>query len=291
MPRPAQGRVGRTAHPDLRQAEVNGIRLAYVDVGKGPAIVFIHGFMFDRTMWHSQVAALKDWRRIAPDLRGHGLSEAPERGYGMSSYADDLAALLDAMGVRRAVLCGLSMGGYVAFEFVRRHRERVAGLIIMGARAEADSPGRRAMRDIAIASALDSSPKVFADELAPKFLAERAPDEMTKQLREMMERTPPRGIVGALKAMRDRPDSTPLLRTLASVPTLLLIGERDVRTPRASMQAMAAQIPGAKFDTIPDAGHVTPLENPAAVTSRLHDFLDELNTEERSLAASISPTR
>lgn len=130
-----------------------------------------------------------------------------------------------------------------------------------------------------IARALESGSTALADELTPKFLAESAPDEMKKQLREMMARTPPNGIVGALEAMRDRPDSRPLLRTLASVPTLLLIGERDARTPRASMKAMADQISGARFDIVPDAGHVPPFENPAAVNSNLGEFLATLDTE------------
>lgn len=192
----------------------------------------------------------------------------------MATYADDLAALLDALGVRRTVLCGLSLGD-IAFEFLRRHRQRVAGLVIMCARAEADSPERRTRRNTIIARALDNDPKALVDELAPKFLAESAPDEMKKRLREIMVRTPPNGIVGALETMRDRLDSTPLLRTLARVPTLLVIGECDARTPRASMQAMANLIPGARFDIVPGAGHVSPFENPAAVTSRLRNFLDE----------------
>lgn len=261
---------------ELRHVEVNGVRLAYEDVGEGRAILFIHGFMFDRTMWRSQIGALAGWRRIAPDLRGSGLSEAPERGYCMTTYADDLAALLDALGVRRIVLCGLSMGGYVAFEFLRRHRERVAGLVIMDARAETDSSERRARRTVMIARARDGGSTAIVDKLVPRFLAESAPDETKRQLRQMMERTPMNGIIGALEAMRDRPDSTPLLRTLASVPTLLLIGECDIRTPRASMQAMADQIPGARFDVVPGAGHVPPLENPMAVLSRLRRFLDEV---------------
>jgi pimeloyl-ACP methyl ester carboxylesterase len=103
--------VSDAATPDFRHVEVNGVSLAYNDVGEGPTILFIHGFMLDRTMWRSQVAALDGWRRIAPNLRGHGLSEAPEGGYRMATYADDLAALLDVLGVRRTVLCGLSMGG------------------------------------------------------------------------------------------------------------------------------------------------------------------------------------
>lgn len=148
------------------------------------------------------------------------------------------------------------MGGYVTLEFLRRHRERVARLVIMDARAEADSPGRRARRNVMIARALERDSRAFADELAPKFLAEGAPDDVKKQLREMMERTSLNGIVGGLEAMRDRPDSKPLLRTLATVPTLLLIGECDVRTRHASMQAMAGQIPGARFEVVPDAGHL-----------------------------------
>lgn len=262
--------------PGLRHINLNGARLAYGDFGEGPAILFVHGFMLDRTMWRGQVEAIEGWRRIAPDLRGHGLSEAPERGFSMADYADDLAALLDSLGVGRTVVCGLSMGGYVAFEFLRQHRERVAGLVIMDARAEADSPERCARRNIMIARALETGSRALADELAPKFLAEGAPDDVTKQLREMMRCTSLNGIIGALAAMRDRPDNTPLLRTLATVPTLLLIGECDARTPRASMQAMADRIAGARFEVVPDAGHLPPLENPAAVISRLSVFLDEL---------------
>ena len=154
----------------------------------------------------------------------------------------------------------------------------------MDARAEADSPERRARRNMMIARALESGSTALADELTPKLLAESAPDEMKKQLREMMERSPSNGIVGALEAIRDRPDSTPLLQTLASVPTLLLIGEHDARTPRASMHAMAEQIPGASFDMIPGAGHIAPVENPPAVTSKLRDFLDDLDAARSSRA-------
>ena len=130
-----------------------------------------------------------------------------------------------------------------------------------------------------IARALDSGPNALTDELAPTLLAEIASNQIKKQLREMMERARPNGIVGALEAMRDRPDSTPLLRMLATVPTLLLIGECDARTPRASMQAMAEQIPGARFDTVSHAGHIAPLENPAAVNTKLREFLDEFRME------------
>jgi len=110
-----------------RRVTVNGVNLAVNLEGEGPTVLFIHGYPLDRTIWDPQLAALDGWRRVAPDLRGMGLSDAPDLGYSMATYAADLAALLDAIGADRAVLCGLSMGGYVAFEFLRRWRERVAG--------------------------------------------------------------------------------------------------------------------------------------------------------------------
>lgn len=268
--------------PEPRYITTNGVRLAYDDVGEGPAILFIHGFMFDRTMWRDQVVGLEGWRRIAPDLRGMGLSEAPENGYSMDVYADDLAALLDVLGIERVVLCGLSMGGYIAFEFIRRHRERVAALVIMDSRAEADSPEREASRNDMIARVRRGEAKALVEELAPIFLAEDAHTNVQKRLKEMMQRTPPAGIIGALEAIRDRPDSTRLLQSLANLPTLLLIGEHDRRTPFASMQTMANHIPNAKLGMIPNAGHVPPIENPEKTADRLRRFLNGLETNEKS---------
>jgi 3-oxoadipate enol-lactonase len=260
----------------VQQNESSGVRIAYDDVGDGPAILFIHGFMFDRTMWHEQVAALDGWRRIAPDLRGMGESEAPDGGYDMAAYADDLAALLDVLGIEQAALCGLSLGGYIAFEFLRRYRERVTALIVMSARAEADTPERKASRDDMIARVRRYGVRTLAEELAPRFLEKTAAPDTKERLQEMMERTSVAGAVGALEAMRDRPDSTPLLSSLGGLPTLFVIGERDVRTPRATMQPMADRLPRARFEVIPDAGHVAPLESPAEITAQLRSFLNEL---------------
>lgn len=256
-----------------KHAVVNGVRLAYDDLGAGPAVLFVHGFLLDRTMWRDQVVALDGWRRIAPDLRGMGLSEAPDRGYGMSVYADDLAALLDALGIERTVLCGLSMGGYVALEFLRRHRERVAALVVMDARAEADTAERKAGRNDLISRVRAGGVRALPDHLAAQFLAAGAPEEARTRLEEMLYRPPAAGIVGALEAMRDRADRTSGLRSAAGLPTLLLIGGGDARTPRASMQAMADLVPGATLEIISGAGHVPPLERPDEVTRRLRRFL------------------
>ncbi|WP_051325377.1 alpha/beta fold hydrolase [Glycomyces tenuis] len=262
--------------PEPRHIAVNGVRLAYDDVGKGPAILFIHGFMFDRTMWRGQVVGLEGWRRIAPDLRGMGLSEAAEDGYSMNVYADDLAALLDALDIGRTVLCGLSMGAYVAFEFLRRHRRHVAGLIVLDARTEADSAERKASRNDMIARVRNGDASGLADELASKFLAEGSPAGVRRRLGQMMERPSATGIIEALEAMRDRADSTPLLQSIVDLPTLLLIGTDDTRTPRASMQAMADEIPEATFNLVSNAGHLPPLENPEETTAGILRFLNQL---------------
>jgi 3-oxoadipate enol-lactonase len=210
---------------DGQQNGSNGVRIAYDDVGDGPAILFIHGFMFDRTMWHDVVAALDGWRRIAPDLRGMGESEASDGRYDMVAYANDLAALLDVLGIERAALCGLSLGGYVCCEFLRRYRERVAALIVMSARAEADTPERRTSRDDMIARVRRRGVRALAQELAPKFLAETSTPDTKQRLKEMMERTSVVGTLGALEAMRDRPTGCGArglrsYRVLATLPRL-----------------------------------------------------------------------
>ena len=211
---------------------VNGVSLAVEVRGEGPAVLFVHGYPLDRTIWRDQIDSLEGYRRIAPDLRGMGQSDAPDLGYGMGIYADDLAALLDALGVDEVVLCGLSMGGYVVFEFLRRWRHRVRALILMDTRAEADSTEGRRARDAAAATARDGGAGAVgggdaARRCWPRAARSARPSSSTR-VRGMMAATPVAGMVGALAAMRDRHDSTGLLPTLAGLPTLVLVGEEDV---------------------------------------------------------------
>lgn len=259
-----------------QRVTVNGVTLAVETRGEGPAVLFVHGYPFDRTIWRDQLEGLEGYRRIAPDLRGMGESDAPDLGYGMPIYADDLAALLDALGVDDVVLCGLSMGGYVLFEFLRRWRERVRALILVDTRAEADSAEARRARDAAAASARENGAAAIAEAMLPKILApataQGAPD-VVDRLRRMMAATPVAGIVGALAAMRDRHDSTGLLPTLAGLPTLVMVGEEDALTPPDAARRMAAAIPGARLVVIPGAGHLPPVERPSETTAGIRDFL------------------
>ena len=264
---------------NLRRVAVNGVNLAVLAKGQGPAILFIHGYPLDHSIWEHQVAHLDGWTRIAPDLRGMGQSDAPDLGYSMQTYAEDLLALLTAMGVDKVVLCGLSMGGYVAFEMLRRARERVRGLILMDTRAEADTAEGKKARDAAAQQAREGGAEAIAGAMLPKMLATApAPGqpELRQKLQRMMAATPVAGILGALGALKERPDSHPLLPTLKGIPTLVVVGEDDQITPVAGARTMAAAIPGAQLRVVSGAGHLTPLEQPDVTTRAVADFLATL---------------
>lgn len=252
---------------------VRGAGLAVEVRGSGPAVVFIHGFPLDRTIWRHQIEQLDGFRRIAPDLRGMGRSAAPDLGYSMTSYAEDLAGILEALGENSAVLCGLSMGGYIAFEFLRRWPDRVRGLILMDTKAEADSPEARRGRERHLTLVRDKGAGAIAAEMLPKLLAPEAPAGVVQQVRAMIEATPVAGIAGALTAMRDRADSRAMLPELGRMPVLVVSGALDAIIPSAASRALADAIPGAQFHEVPGAGHLPCLERPETTTQLLQEFL------------------
>ncbi|HUR95207.1 MAG TPA: alpha/beta fold hydrolase [Gemmatimonadales bacterium] len=261
---------------DAQRLTVNGVSLAVEIRGEGPAVLFVHGYPMNRSVWRAQLDDLEGFRRIAVDLRGMGQSDAPDLGYGMGTYAADLAALLDTLGVDDVVLCGISMGGYVLFEFLRQWRHRVRAVILVDTRAEADGAEARRARDAAAAMARESGAAAIADAMLPKLLAaetSRLAPEIVEHVRSMITATPVPGIVGALAAMRDRHDSTGLLPTLAGLPTLVIVGEEDALTPPDGARRLAAGIPGARLVVVPGAGHVPPLERPTETTAAILDFL------------------
>lgn len=265
---------------NVQRFSVNGTHLAADVRGSGPAILFLHGYPLDRTIWHHQVAALEGWRRIAPDFRGMGASDVPGGEYSMGVYAADLAAVLDQLGVERAVLCGLSMGGYVAFEFIRRWRSRVRGLILMDTKAEADTAEGKRGRAAAAALCRNAGVGAIAEQMLPAMLAaptlKDAP-ATRERIRAIMADTPAAGILGALGAMKDRPDSTPLLPTLTGIPTLVVVGADDRITPPPVARGMADTIPGARLAIVPGAGHLPPVEQPEVTTNILREFLRNLD--------------
>jgi pimeloyl-ACP methyl ester carboxylesterase len=192
----------------------------------------------------------------------------------MDQHADDLAALLDHLGIRRAIVGGLSMGGYVAFAFWRRHAERVGALILMDTRAEPDGPQARANRDAMAARVQQIGAEALAKEMLPRLLApdNLAVPHIVERALAIMTGQPVEGIVGTLGALRERADSRPTLPTI-TVPTLVLNGEADTLTPPADGATMVALIPNAQQVIVPGAGHLSPLENPRAVNGELRRFL------------------
>jgi len=197
----------------------------------------------------------------------------------MPTYADDLAALLEALQVDEVVLIGLSMGGYVAFEFLRRHRERVRALVLFDTRADADAPDARRARDQQASLVREQGASAIAEHMLPKMLspgAARSMPHVVERVRSMMLAAPVAGIAGALAAMRDRSDSTALLATLDDLPTMIVVGQQDTVTPVDLARAMASAVPGARLEIVPDVGHLPPLEAPATVNSLLTDFLKSL---------------
>jgi 3-oxoadipate enol-lactonase len=266
-----------TARDPLRIA-VAGADLAIEVRGEGAPILFIHGFPFDRTMWRHQLAGLSRWKRIALDLRGAGASSVPADGYSVARYADDVVQVLDTLGIDRAVVCGLSLGGYILFDLLRRHAGRIRAAVLCDTKASADSPEAKRGRDEMAALAEREGVAAVAERLMPQLLAPATvaaqPDVVT-HVREMIHRTPVAGLVGALHALRDRADCTPVLGSI-DVPTLVIAGEDDKITPADGMRAMSQAIPGAQFVSIPAAGHLSPLEQPLATSRAVADFLDGL---------------
>ncbi|HEX9115379.1 MAG TPA: alpha/beta hydrolase [Anaerolineae bacterium] len=258
-------------------AVVNGIRLAYRDSGQQQArtLLLIHGFPLDHRLWDEQVTGLADQVRvIAPDLRGAGDSATPPGPYSVDQYAADLAGLLDYLRLDQAVIGGLSMGGYIAFAFWRLFPERVQALVLCDTRAEPDSEQGKANRNAAIAQIRAGAVEPFARDQMQHLLgpASLADTRLAGRAFAMMAAQPAAGIVAALQALRDRPDSRPALPGITA-PVLVLVGAEDSVTTPANARDMATAIPNARLIEIPDSGHLSSMEQPEAVNQAIRDFL------------------
>lgn len=260
---------------------VNGIRMHWRESGRGEPVLFIHGFPYHGGLWEDQLERLPQrWHWLAPDLRGFGRSEAgPGQGpLGMDLLADDLAAFLEDRGIERAVVCGHSMGGYIAFALWRWHPGRVRALVLCDTRAGADTDEERAARRELAERVRREGAAAAADAMLPKQLSERTRREapqVVERLREMIESNPPETLVRALQGMAERPDSTDLLPTI-DVPTLVLVGSEDVVTPLREAEFMARTIPDARLQVVEGAGHVPNVEDPVTFNRDLVHFLEAI---------------
>jgi pimeloyl-ACP methyl ester carboxylesterase len=229
-------------------------------------------------MWEPQVSALvADCRCIPIDFRGFGNS-TPAPPYSMDRYADDVVAVLDSLQIERAVVVGLSLGGYVAFALWRRHRARVRGLVLADTRATADTieiaQRRREMIDTVETQGSTAVANTQILALVGRTTRDRRPD-IFDSMHRMMAQAPVEGIVGALEAMIARPDSTPTLATI-DVPTLVVVGEEDTVTPPTEAVALSASISGSRIEVLQQAGHLSNVERPAAFNTVVSEFLGSL---------------
>lgn len=255
-------------------------QVEYDDVGKGSPIVLLHAFPLDRRMWRPQTASLADLGRlIVPDQRGFGGTAGFDGPPSVAQMADDVVALLDALGVRQPiVLGGLSMGGYVALNFARRHAGRLRALVLADTKAEADTPEGKANRDKMIAFAREHPAVEVFDSLLPKMVSDetrsRRPAVVEEARRIASEQTPA-GVAAALAALRDRDDATPWLASIA-VPTLVIVGSDDTLTPPSAAQTLKDGIRGAELVTIAGAGHLSNLESPDTFNAAVRAFVSRL---------------
>ncbi len=244
-------------------------------------LVLIHGFPLDGGLWQPQVALLAGHRRVlAPDLRGFGQDRRPlPRAMTMEAYADDLRELLDAQGIARAVLCGLSMGGYVAMAFAELWPERVLGLVLCNTRASADTDEGRAAREQTASDALAKGAAVIARAMVPKVLSEqsrRTQPGTSARLEAIMARQSPQTIAAASRGMALRPDRLHVLSGLGK-PALIITGSNDSLMPLCTSEAMHAAMPGSRMVILDGAAHITNLEAPDAFNAAIEQFLDELD--------------
>jgi pimeloyl-ACP methyl ester carboxylesterase len=258
------------------QFRIDDVDLHCETIGEGAPLLFIHGFPLCGTMWLPAARRLPPgWRAIVPDLRGHGRSGASST-VTIERFAADLAALLDALDERRpAVVCGLSMGGIIAFEFFRRYRPCTRALILADTRANPESPEGVARREALAQAALERGSAAAVDMMIDQVFARSVPQALKDKWRAVMHASPPAGVAAAARALATRPDSS---ATLAQIdcPALVVCGEEDELTPPAMMRAMHAAIPGSQFTLIRGAGHLPPVETPEAFAAAVGGFLRTL---------------
>ncbi|HZB43975.1 MAG TPA: alpha/beta fold hydrolase [Pyrinomonadaceae bacterium] len=267
-----------------KTARVRGIEIAYDDsAGAGAPVVLLHGFPFNRSLWREQAAALGAAHRfVTPDLRGHGGTTVTGGRATMEAMAEDVAALLDELGLNRVVLGGLSMGGYVALAFYRLFPERVRALVLADTRPQADDDKARQTREETAQRALREGMGVIVESMLPKMLAPATLEgepHVVSRMREMMLGTEPEGAAAALRGMAVRRDQTDLLERI-KVPTLIVVGAEDAITPPKDSGTMHALISGSLMNVIAGAGHVSNVERPAEFNRALAEFLEALPHEQ-----------
>ena len=248
----------------MSTVDIDGVTVAYDDVGAGAAIMFVHGHPFNRSMWRPQVEHLRrsGWRVVVPDLRGYGDTTVAPGKTTLETFARDLAALLDHLELERVVLVGISMGGQIAMEFHRLFPDRLRGLVLADTSPHAETADGKNLRIETAERLLREGMGPYADEVLPKMIAPpniAALPEVANHVLAMMRATSPAGAAAALRGRAERPDYVEMLSRVA-VPTLVVVGRDDEFTTLSDAELIHERVPHSRLVVIEGAGHLPNLE-------------------------------
>jgi len=267
---------------------LNGAPFSYVEKGNHSSlpVVFLHGFPFGHKMWLEQLEAVgRRYRAITYDIRGHGESYVGDGQFTIEGHVDDLFALLDHLNLKKVVIVGLSMGGYITLRALEREPDRFVAAVLCDTRSEADGNEAKLKRFANIALVKKEGSAAFAEKFLQALFAPRSFDtqpEKVELIRGIIAKTSPLSIAGTLLALAARTDTTASLSTI-KIPTLILVGELDPITPPAAAEAMHERIPGSELFIVPHAAHMSNLENTEFFNEKLLYFL-------KRVATGLSPT-
>ena len=257
---------------------INGLKIYTRGNKNNQAIVFIHGFPYDHTMWDYQVDELKDdYYCVTYDIRGLGESYIGDGQYTMEAFAWDLFSVIDGLHINNPIICALSMGGYITLRAVEKEQERFAGLILCDTKSEADNNDGKIARSSAIDKINVEGVESFVNDFVPNCFHPKTPERLNEMYEKISANTKSQnsvGVKGALLAMLSRRDTTKSLKDI-KIPTLLLVGKKDALTPPNIMENMAKGIKKSKFYVVPKSGHMAPLENPEFVNEKIKKFLSK----------------
>jgi len=274
---------------------VNNLTVSYHDEGPidAPTIIFIHGFPFNKSMWEPQMEALKqNYRVIAYDIRGHGDSDAGNENYSIDLFSNDLLFFMDALDIEKPILCGLSMGGYIALNAIGKFPEHFAGLVLSDTQCLSDTPDTREKRMKAIEIINTNGVEKYAEESLKNLFAPQSFTTKKKEIsdiRNMILQTSKQSLSYTLFALSERKGTCSKLQDI-EVPVLILVGKEDKITPPIAAKMMHEKIQGSLLKIIEDAGHVANLENPSEFNDQVNRFMGQFvkkTSPERHLKALV----
>jgi len=261
------------------QKEINGLAVYTSGKKSNQPIVFIHGFPFSNAMWKNQIRFLqKDFYCISYDIRGLGNSYVGDGQYTMEAFVMDLFSVIENLELRKPVLCGLSMGGYIALRAAEINQSKFSGLILLDTKSEADDDAGKLIRAKKINQINTEGLEKFAKEFLQTLFFEdniKKNPKLFDEIFEVAKNHNPIGVKGSLIAMLSRTDTTSVLERIY-LPSLIMCGAFDALTPAHKMRQMANKIKNSEFSSIPFAGHLSPLENPSMVNDLIKGFMERI---------------